>query len=84
VRGETARRSQMGQATMMKCDELNKLLEESGKLLDQLRGWEDEVKMTPKGDPNYLSKARELKKARGRFNECQKRFRQHIRDHGCR
>jgi hypothetical protein len=69
---------------MMKCEELDRLIEESNKLREVLRGWEDEVKMTPKDAPSYPEKARQLKKARGKHHECHRRFSQHIRDHGCR
>jgi hypothetical protein len=68
---------------MIKCEEFEKLIEESGKLLGQLQGWEDELRMTPKNHPSYAEKARGLKMARGRFNECQTRIRKHMKDHGC-
>jgi len=66
-----------------KCEELDRLVEECGKLLGEVRGWEDELRMTPKSDSVYSEKATGTKKARGRFNECQKRIRQHMKDHGC-
>jgi hypothetical protein len=69
---------------VIQCEELDKLVSESSRLLAELKGWEDEMKMTPKGDPSYAEKARGLKKARGRFSENHKRFQQHIKDHDCR
>ena len=47
---------------MMKCEELDRLIEESYKLREVLRGWEDDVKMTQRR-PELLRKSSPTQKS---------------------
>jgi hypothetical protein len=67
----------------MNCREVDVLLQQISELTEELRGWADELKMTPKRDPRYAEKSQGLKRVRGRLGECHEQLRQHFKEHGC-
>lgn len=68
----------------IECDEFRSLKDETLRLYmewDAIRG---EVSQTPKTDPDYGDKVRQLKQTQGKWHHASQDLNQHFREHRCR
>jgi hypothetical protein len=66
------------------CAERTKLHTEASELLAEWLAHKDEVKITPKNDPSYARKVKEMKDAHNKYSAADSQRSQHTLTHGCR
>jgi hypothetical protein len=72
--------------TMLKippCAERNRLHAEASELWAECLACRDEVRVTPRNDPSYARKVKEMKDAQKKYEAAESRRSQHTHTHGC-
>jgi hypothetical protein len=65
------------------CAERTRLDTEASELMAEWLACRDEVRITPKNDPFYARKVKEMKDAHDKYSAANSRRSQHVHTHGC-